>query len=133
MLKHMFSGQAKEQGVELRVVCPAARIVVAPLPTMRIMTNLVANALAHAHATRVLVGFRPKGDVIVFQVHDNGVGIDEESLQKSLEPGKKGPDSLGQGLGLGIVTELCRSARAEFRLVSREGRGTSAFVSLPRN
>ncbi|WP_238549561.1 sensor histidine kinase [Congregibacter litoralis] len=131
MLEQMFSGQAEEQGVRLRVVCAKGSVLVEPLPMMRVMTNLVSNALAHAQAKRIVVGFRRRGAKMVFQVHDDGAGIDSNTLETVLEPGVKGMDSDGQGLGLGIVSELCRSASADFRLLSREGKGTSAYVSLP--
>ncbi len=131
MLEHMFLAQAEEQGVRLRVIGSKGSVFVEPLPMMRVMTNLLSNALAHAQAKRVVVGFRRQGSKVVFQVHDDGVGIDSNALETALEPGVKGIGSDGQGLGLGIVSELCRSVNADFRLLSREGRGTSAYVSLP--
>lgn len=133
MLQQMFCAQAQEQGVRLRVICPSSRVWVEPLPTMRIMTNLVSNALAHAQAKRIVIGFRPHGTAVIFQVHDDGVGIDDEALVSVLESGVKGAQSDGHGLGLGIVNELCRGAGMEFRLSSQKGRGTSAFVSMPRS
>lgn len=133
MLEQMFRGQSEGQGVHLRVICPNTSVSVEPLPTMRILTNLVSNALSHAQAKRIVIGFRPQGSTVVFQVHDDGVGMDKVALEAALEPGVKGLDSDGQGLGLGIVSELCRSAEADFRLVSHPGKGTSAYVSLSRS
>ena len=133
MLEQMFRGQSEGQGVYLRVICPDTSVFVEPLPTMRIMTNLVSNALAHAQAKRIVIGFRPRGSKVVFQVHDDGVGMGKVALETALESGVKGLDSDGQGLGLGIVSELCRSAEADFRLVSHPGKGTSAYVSLSRS
>jgi signal transduction histidine kinase len=133
MLEQMFSQQAAEQGTSLRIVCPDTEVLVAPLETMRIMTNLVSNALAHAEATRILIAFRPRGDHIVFQVHDNGKGIDTSLRDELFEPGRKGEDSAGHGLGLGIVSELCRKNRMPLVFNSRVGHGTSALVSMPRH
>lgn len=132
MLQQMFCVQAQEQGVRLRIICPNSQVRVEPLPTMRIMTNLVSNALAHAQAKRITIGFRPHGASVIFQVHDNGIGIDDDALENVLESGVKGAQSDGHGLGLGIVKELCRGAGMEFQLRSHKGRGTSAFVAMPR-
>lgn len=131
-LEQMFAEQAKRQGVRLRVICADNNVRVEPLETMRIMTNLVSNALSHAAPTRLLVGFRPRADRVLFQVHDDGVGMDEQTLAKIMQQGVKGADSDGHGLGLSIVEELCRARGMRFVLKSSPGHGTSACVSLPR-
>jgi signal transduction histidine kinase len=132
MLDQMFRTQAEEQGVGLRIACPAGSVRVEPLACMRIMTNLVANALAHAAATRVLVALRPQRELVNFMVLDNGRGMDEETLGEVLQAGFKGADSEGQGLGLGIVQELCRGQQMAFGMRSAPGVGTCVIVSLPR-
>jgi signal transduction histidine kinase len=132
-LEQMFAAQAREQGVRLRVICPDSSILVEPLATMRLMSNLISNALAHGAPRRLLVGFRPRGKRIVFQVHDDGVGMDAQTLARVTQQGFKGADSDGHGLGLSIVEELCRAQGMTFTLRSEPGRGTSACVSLPRH
>ena len=129
-LKQMFSDEASRNRIRLDVRCADHPVAVEPLSTMRIMTNLIGNALTHAGATRLLVGFRPRGEKVVFQVHDNGRGMDEEALANALLPGVKGPDSGGQGLGLKIVQELCQAQDMPFTMRSTPGRGTSAYVEL---
>ena len=100
---------------------------------MRIMANLIANALAHAAPSRLLVGFMPRGERVLFRVHDDGVGMDPDTLARVMQSGFKGTDSDGEGLGLGIVNALCQAQDLSFELRSVPGRGTSAFVSLPRH
>jgi signal transduction histidine kinase len=131
-LQQMFAGQATQQGIRLRVHCPPGSIVVDPLATMRIMTNLVSNALTHAAPTKLLIGFRSRGDSIVFQVHDNGCGMDEATLAAVRQPGIRNSSATGHGLGLGIVAELCAAQDMTFRLESTPGHGTSAGVTLSR-
>ena len=132
MLEQMFVGQARDQGIRLRIVCPKSSVRVEPLATMRIMTNLVSNALAHAKPRRIVIGFRVQQDQVMFQVHDDGIGIEEQALQDVFKSRVKGAESDGYGLGLGIVSELCRAAGMDLRLLSDKGRGTSVYVSLPR-
>lgn len=133
MLDQMFQAQAAEQGVRLRVFCGDSSLRVEPLSSMRIMTNLVSNALAHAQAARMLVALRPRGDRVEFMVLDNGVGMDEQTLGDVSQAGIKGEHSDGQGLGLSIVRELCDGAGMTFNLCSVPGSGTSAVVSMPRH
>jgi signal transduction histidine kinase len=132
MLDQMFSAQAEEQSVRLSIACPQSRVRVEPLSCMRIMTNLVANALSHSGATHILVAFRPRGERVDFLVLDNGIGMDEQTLAGVTQDGIKGADSEGQGLGLSIVQELCLSKHFGFRLRSAPGNGTCAAISLPR-
>ncbi|CAK6698409.1 hypothetical protein IFHNHDMJ_02424 [Synechococcus sp. CBW1107] len=132
-LEQMFSAQAVEQDVRLRFICPDSRVCVEPLAMMRIMANLIANALAHARPTRLLVGFMPRGENVVFQVHDDGIGMDAPILARVRLQGVKGADSEGDGLGLSIVQALCRAQGMAFELRSTPGRGTSAYVSLPKH
>lgn len=132
-VQQMFAEQAREQGVRLRVICPESQIRVEPLATMRVLTNLIGNALAHAEPSRLIVGFRPRSDRVAFQVHDDGQGMDDQVLAKVTQQGFKGAASDGQGLGLNIVQELCDAQGFTFSLVSSPGRGTSACVSMPRS
>jgi len=129
-LRQMFTDEASKRDVTLKIICPDNRINVEPLATMRVMTNLIGNAIAHADASRILVGFRRKGDKVVFQVHDDGCGMDDETMIRVLEPGGKGNTSDGQGLGLGIVQELCQVEGMPFTLISSPGRGTSAYIEM---
>lgn len=129
-LKQMFADEAVRRGIRLDVRYADYPLVVEPLSTMRIMTNLIGNALAHAEPTRLLIGFRLRGKKVVFQVHDNGRGMDKKSLSNALLPGVKGADSEGHGLGLKIVQELCVTQDMPFTMHSTLGKGTSAYVEL---
>jgi len=131
-LDQMFAAQARQQGVRLRIVCPPGTVRVEPLAAMRIMANLIGNALAHAAPTRLLVGFMPRGDRVLFRVHDDGVGMAPDTLSRLMRPGCKGTGSGGEGLGLSIVQALCEAQGMPFELRSVPGHGTSAFVSMPR-
>lgn len=131
-LLQMFSGDAEKRGIRLTVKCPDYLVSVDPLSTLRIMNNLISNAIKHADATRILLAFRRRGDQIVFQVHDNGRGMSEKVLSDALKPLSKGDDSDGHGLGLGIVKELCNTAGMCFTINSVPGRGTSVLVFMSR-
>jgi len=114
--------RAYGQGLALRI---------APLPTLRIISNLVSNALQHSGASRLLLAFRPFGDQVRLQLTDNGIGMDETKLQSAREWGVKGEASLGNGLGLSIVQALCREQGFSLNILSEAGRGTTITVDVP--
>ncbi|MCZ4303910.1 HAMP domain-containing sensor histidine kinase [Zoogloeaceae bacterium G21618-S1] len=133
MLRQMFADDAARRGVDLRVRATEAWVCVDPLPTMRVMTNLIGNALAHAAPTRILVTFRQRTGQVCFQVRDNGRGMDADMLARVGEPGVRGDtDSDGHGLGLGIVQALCDAGDMRFTLASAAGCGTCATIIITR-
>lgn len=131
-LGQMFIEEAVQKNIQIKFIGSQHSVFVEPLILMRIMTNLIGNALKHAAANRILVGFRGRDDKVVFQVHDDGHGISEEGKLHLFVPGVKGVESDGHGLGLGIVQELCHAQGFTFKLDSNEGVGTSAYVIIPR-
>jgi len=133
MIEQMFADDAARRGIDFKVLAQAADIRVDPLPTMRAMTNLIGNALAHARATRIRVCFRRRTDGIRYQVLDNGCGMDEATLAAVRASGVRGDtDSAGHGLGLGIVQALCDAQGMAFAIRSTPGRGTTAIIEMPQ-
>ena len=129
-LAQMFSATASSEGIELKIECPEFTLYAEPLATMRIMSNLVANALTHSGAQRVIIGFREIPGGVMFRVFDNGKGMSREQLQMFLVEGSKGADSSGDGLGLGIVRGLCEQYDSQLSIRSRPGRGTCVRVII---
>ncbi|GAB5414190.1 MAG: hypothetical protein Cons2KO_17930 [Congregibacter sp.] len=130
-LKQMFESDAVKKHIDLQVFEGRRTVCVHPLKAMRVMSNLLGNAFAHSGASRVVVGFRSSAERVIFAVHDNGAGMDTESLETAVKKGHKREASDGHGLGLAIVKELCDEQGFEFCLRSTPGHGTSAYVSLP--
>jgi signal transduction histidine kinase len=129
-LKQMFADDANKAGVSLRIHSCDVDLSVNPVLMLRVMNNLLSNAFKHAGATTVLAGFRRRGNGAVFQVHDNGCGMNESQLEKALSTFGKSDESEGQGLGLGIVQELCRNQGIGFAIQSLPGRGTSVSLTI---
>ena len=131
-LEAMFASDAEAAGVTLRVRPSGLRVRVSPLTVTRVLTNLVANSLAHARPRKLLVGARGHGGQVHVYVLDDGVGIERGRFNEVMRSGVKGSDSAGQGLGLAIVADLARLHDYDFRLDSEVGKGTVARISLPR-
>lgn len=95
--------------------------------------NLVSNALKHAQGSAVLVGCRHRNGRASIMVCDQGPGIDAENLpylfDEFYQVRKDGQaDRAGVGLGLAIVRRLADMLGLKAEIVSRKGRGTSAYL-----
>jgi two-component system sensor histidine kinase RegB len=113
-----------------------AHIHVARTPLLQSLSSLVTNALdatEHMPAERSVVQVRiaSQQDSLVFEVRDEGEGMNDETLRQSMvpffttkEPGR------GLGLGLFLVQTFAEQSSAAFTLDSHPGRGTVARLVL---
>jgi len=126
----MFAAEARERGIALRVAHSDCRTNVPALALVRSTSNLVANALRHADASRIMVGVRHRGKNCVIEVLDNGRGMSAEELARAMQPGVKGETSDGDGLGLAIIQELAQRHGYDFTMESASGKGARARLTL---
>ena len=72
------------------------------------------------------------GSYICLAVRDTGIGMDEQTLRRAVEPffTTKGVGR-GTGLGLSSVQGLAEQSGGDFRLESQPGKGTTATIWLP--
>ena len=103
---------------------------------LRILRNIVGNAVKYTEHGGILVGARRRGDRGVIQVWDTGPGIASQHLSHIFEEyfqiGNPQRDKTkGLGLGLAIVRRLAKLIGAEVHCRSRLGRGTVFEISLP--
>ena len=90
------------------------------LAILRIIRELVTNAIRHGKATSVKVAGCIEDDRLMFSVTDNGCGIEPASA-----PGGE------QGhFGLQGVAERTERLNGELTVTSAPGRGTKALVSI---
>ncbi len=105
----------------------------------QILMNLLSNAIKFTPAGgRVRVKIRRiDGGRLRLSVTDTGYGIDRSDIRHVMEPfvqasGQRGASfSEGTGLGLPLVKSFCELHGGDFRLMSRQGIGTCAQVTLP--
>jgi CheY-like chemotaxis protein len=82
-------------------------------------------------ARRALLPVRP-GRYVVFEVCDNGLGLDAEALQFAVHPTQSAPsDSPASGLGLTVVLGLMREHHGYVDVESSPGVGTRVFLGFP--
>jgi signal transduction histidine kinase len=132
--------------ITLHAAEPVPPVLIDPLDLERIVFNLVANArdaMPSGGQTRISVRamHAPALDAntgssdarwALLDVQDDGVGMDEATLSRALEPFyTTKPQGRGTGLGLASVLRAVRAASGELRIHSEVGVGTQVQVWLP--
>lgn len=99
------------------------------------LINLLLNACdACERGGSVRVGARhdPEGEVVVFEVDDDGEGMSEDLAAHVTEPFfSTKPPGQGTGLGLAIASEIVKIHRGVLAFTARTPRGTRATVRVP--
>ncbi|MGD9834694.1 MAG: ATP-binding protein [Piscinibacter sp.] len=138
-LRLHYEPTAFEKGLALTLRGGRRVVHADPLLVERILRNLVSNAIRYTNDGGVLVGARQRGDKVLVQVWDSGLGIREEEQAKVFEEFYQVPNTpavaphqrKGLGLGLAIVKRLADLMGAPITLRSRAGRGTVFSLELP--
>ena len=138
-LRLHFEPVAFEKGLALRQRGGHRAVFADPLLVERILRNLVSNALRYTNDGSVLVSCRQRGDKVLLQVWDTGLGIRPEQQAMIFEEFYQVPNTdavaphqrKGLGLGLAIVKRLAALMGAPLRLVSTPGRGSVFTLELP--
>lgn len=103
----------------------------------RVLGNLVANALRHSRATRVLIGARRCAGDIVFDVLDNGRGLSPATVGEVFQAENAPTNFVGDlttarsGLGLHNVRFLTERLGGSVQCLSTPGFGTRFRIRLP--
>jgi signal transduction histidine kinase len=138
-LKLHFEPQAFDKGLGLDFVGGRHAVRADPLLVERILRNLVSNAIRYTEDGGLLVSCRARGDRLLLQVWDTGVGIDARLLPSIFDEfyqvcAASEPDQAprkGLGLGLAIVRRLSELLNAPLSVRSRPGHGTVFSLLLP--
>jgi signal transduction histidine kinase len=128
--------QARDKGLELRVVPSSAWVRADPGFLDRILRNLTSNAVRYTERGRILIGCRRRGGELRIEVRDTGPGIApaEQRLvfEEFYQIGNKARErSNGMGLGLAIVDRLAKLMHTRVELDSRPGLGATFSVAVP--
>jgi signal transduction histidine kinase len=103
------------------------------------IVNFLENAVdacsddAGKNSHRIDFRVYPQGkDKIVFDIADNGIGMDEDTRQKMFTLFFSSKGSKGTGLGLFISNHIIRQHGGQIEVASEYGKGTHVQISMPR-
>lgn len=138
-LRLHFEPAAFEKGLALRLRGDRHLVHADPLLLERVLRNLVSNAIRYTDDGSVLVSCRRRGDTVLVQVWDTGVGIGEAEQVRVFDefyqvPGARHLDfeqRKGLGLGLSIVQRLAQLMNAPLAMRSQLTHGTVLTLILP--
>jgi signal transduction histidine kinase/ActR/RegA family two-component response regulator len=127
--------------VELRTeLCPEGAVVMAAEGEIRdALTNLIFNAVdampeggTLTLRTRVQRSTEPERlSLVMIEVSDTGIGMDESTRRRCLEPFFTTKGERGSGLGLAMVYGMVQRHSAELEIDSTPGKGTTFRLIFP--
>ncbi|TBW58888.1 response regulator [Marinobacter halodurans] len=129
--------EALEQGVSLAVehANPTLAVQADPHLLHRVLQNLIGNALQHSNAETITLGVDAGDRQHRLWVRDDGRGMPESEQGRIFETFYRRESSAqaqpGLGLGLAITRELTGMMSGEHGVVSREGLGSTFWITLP--
>ncbi|GAB3934484.1 sensor histidine kinase [Mucilaginibacter myungsuensis] len=115
------------------------QVNVSPIATEQIFINLLTNAIRYNDKEEGLIDIRFSydDDNYLFEVEDNGIGIDEKHFDDiftnnfTLNKADRF-DNSGTGIGLSTVKEIINTLGGSISLTSAIGKGTTFYVSIPK-
>jgi signal transduction histidine kinase len=129
----MFRDEAVAKGLALRSRKCRAEVRGDAMIAMRLVSNLVANAVKYTEHGKILLGCRRHHAKLRVVVADTGPGIEADELARVMhlqERGRAAGDVEGHGLGLGIANALAQSGGYKLSCRSIPGKGTAFFVEF---
>ncbi len=139
-VEELIKAKASENGIhwesELDQATGKFNADYAAMRTMLI--NLLENTIDACRADnkkdghRITVACNGDKDNVVFEVSDNGVGMDRETREKAFSLFFSGKGTQGTGLGLFMANQIAAKHGGKINLKSELGVGTCFTVSFPR-
>ncbi|HEX5363504.1 MAG TPA: ATP-binding protein [Gallionella sp.] len=138
-LEQSFSAMAHEKGLgfKTRSSMKEALVICSDLDLLKsVLMNLVSNAIKFTTSGAILVSARRRGEEVLFQVWDTGIGIDPEHLENIFDEfyqinNPQRDRTSGLGLGLAIVNRALMLLGVEVTCRSKIGIGSVFGFRLP--
>lgn len=103
---------------------------------VQLLQNLIGNAIkfCNQETPRVHVSAEKRGEVWVFSVRDNGIGIDPQHAQRIFEMFKRlhtREEYSGTGMGLAICKKIVERHGGHIWVQSQAGEGATFYFTIP--
>jgi signal transduction histidine kinase len=122
--------------LETHLEVPATPVLIDRGLWERVVLNLVSNAFKFTFAGYVRVSLLLRGDHLMLEVQDSGVGIEASELARIFDRFHRVPNTRartyeGTGIGLALVKEIVELQGGSIEVESEVDRGTTFRVALP--
>jgi signal transduction histidine kinase len=93
--------------------------------------NIIVNAIEAMERSKGILQLKTRNvnSKCIIEIRDNGMGMDEDTLQKLFEPYFTGKPK-GNGLGLTNTQNIILNHNGSVKVQSRMGQGTAFFIVL---
>ena len=123
----------KDKNIELEIVNDEESYVNENI-FIRCITNVLNNAVENS--TIIKIEAEATDNIIKINIHDNGIGIEDEEKENVLKPFYRGDESRslnksGVGLGLSIASDIIRSHGGDIFLETSPQNGLRVKIYLP--
>jgi len=129
-----FNTIAQQKGLKLKIVSLPVIVDTDPIFLRRILQNLISNAVRYTKKGGVLMGARRRGDNLIFEVWDTGLGIPTHEYDRIFDEFHRVRNDEhhdGLGLGLAIVTRMAKATGHTISFSSEVGKGSVFRVTVP--
>ncbi|NVK20250.1 MAG: response regulator [Methylocystaceae bacterium] len=140
---HLFQDNADHKSIAITTNAENYKNIWIKTDSLRlhqIISNLLSNSIKFTQQGQIDVHMNVRelyDDQLELEisVHDTGIGMSEDQLDKIFAPFTQADSSTtrkygGTGLGLTITKQLCELLEGHIRVVSKVGKGTSFIVTL---
>jgi signal transduction histidine kinase len=135
-LRSMFTIPAQEKNLKLRLRPSALHVNTDSTLLFRVLSNLVSNALRYTESGGILVGCRRRGDKVLIEVWDTGIGIPSKSSISSTIRNAIAPAAWGSALrpcAASRSSSITRSACNRASAADRASRSRFRSPTRPRS
>jgi signal transduction histidine kinase len=130
-LDQLFQAEAEQANIGLSFEGSSGAVRAPPLILIRMLSNLISNAIQHSGASKIMVTGTADGTDCNIRVSDNGDGFDGGVVDWAMEDGAKGAASDGSGLGLSIVRQLAETYGLPLTFKTTADEGTVFMIQVP--
>lgn len=131
----MFLPDAAAKGLEFKYFETEYDAEIDPLTLMRIMTNLVSNAIKYTPSGKILLGSRHSKTGLRIELHDTGLGMTPQEFEiaqaRDIRLINTHEMAEGYGYGLAIARELVEKRGLKLYLAKNRHSGTGIILEIP--
>jgi PAS domain S-box-containing protein len=141
IVRNVISGiqnRIKEEGIEVVVADNLPTIYCDGERIYQVFENLLVNAIkftSDVKKPKIEIGYEDGGDLHLFYVKDNGIGIDPEHHLRIFEMFHRlrlKEDREGTGLGLAIVDRIVKNHDGKVWVESEKDKGATFYFTVPK-